>query len=207
MSTATLQGAVAGRREGLALRLQGIRKSYGHVIAADGIDLEPSSFLDEVGLDLIYAPGVWRAKTRVLMRGARRRLRDVRAARDYDLVLVHRESFPVGPAWVERLLRMIGVPYIFDFDDAIYLPAASAANRRLAWMKGAGKAKTAVGGASMVVAGNEHLAGWARKYARRVAVIPTTVDTEKTFDELQKAHGKGRAARAEKKNGNQQNNP
>ncbi len=28
------------RREGFALRLQGIRKSYGHVVAADGIDLE-----------------------------------------------------------------------------------------------------------------------------------------------------------------------
>ncbi len=29
-----------GRGEGLALRLRGIRKSYGHVVAADGIDLE-----------------------------------------------------------------------------------------------------------------------------------------------------------------------
>ena len=34
------RGAVAGPRQGLALRLRGIRKSYGHVIAADGIDLE-----------------------------------------------------------------------------------------------------------------------------------------------------------------------
>ena len=31
---------IGARREGLALRLQGIRKSYGHVVAADGIDLE-----------------------------------------------------------------------------------------------------------------------------------------------------------------------
>ena len=40
MSTATPRGAVAARGEGLALRLQGIRKSYGAVVAADGIDLE-----------------------------------------------------------------------------------------------------------------------------------------------------------------------
>src|SRR5206468_1595673 len=33
-------GLIGARREGLALRLQGIRKSYGHVVAADGIDLE-----------------------------------------------------------------------------------------------------------------------------------------------------------------------
>src|SRR5205814_10080268 len=40
LSTATPRGAVAARGEGLALRLQGIRKSYGAVVAADGIDLE-----------------------------------------------------------------------------------------------------------------------------------------------------------------------
>ena len=93
-------------------------------------------------------------------------------------MLVHRESFPVGPGWVEPLLRKLGVPYAFDFDDAIYLPAASEANRRLAWLKGAGKTKRVVAGASLVIAGNDHLAGWARGYARRVTVIPTTVDTE-----------------------------
>jgi glycosyltransferase involved in cell wall biosynthesis len=71
------------------------------------------------------------------------------------------------------------VPYAFDFDDAIYLPAASEANRRLAWLKGAGKARRVAAGASLVVAGNSHLAGWARRHARRVTVIPTTVDTER----------------------------
>jgi glycosyltransferase involved in cell wall biosynthesis len=130
-------------------------------------------------MDLIHAPGAWIGKAAVLMRGALRRLQDSLAARNYDLVLIHREAFPVGPAWVERLLRKMGVPYAFDFDDAIYLPTASEANRRLAWLKAAGKAKRVVAGASVVVAGNPHLAGWAGSYAQRVAVIPTTVDTDR----------------------------
>lgn len=130
-------------------------------------------------MELIHAPRAWSAKLALLLRGVRRRLRDVRAARNFDLVLVHRESFPIGPAWVERLLRTMRVPYVFDFDDAIYLPAASEANRRLAWLKGAGKTKEVVAGASLVIAGNNHLAQWARRYARRVTVIPTTVDTER----------------------------
>ena len=153
-------------------------EQYIEPLAARDIQLTPSSFVDDVGIDLIHAPRAWSAKLALLLRGARRRLRDVRVARNYDLVLVHRESFPVGPGWVEPLLRKLGVPYAFDFDDAIYLPAASEANRRLAWLKGAGKARRVVAGASLVVAGNDHLAGWARGYARRVTVIPTTVDTE-----------------------------
>lgn len=153
-------------------------EQYVEPLAARDIRLEPSPFLDDAGMDVIHVPGAWREKTLLLLRGAGRRLRDARNARKYDLVLVHRESFPVGPGWVEWLLRQMGVPYAFDFDDAIYLPAASEANRRLAWLKGAAKTKRIVRGSSMVVAGNPHLAAWARKYAQSVSVVPTTIDTD-----------------------------
>ena len=94
-------------------------------------------------------PRAWRARLFATLRGTRRRLRDTITARSYDLVLVHRESFPLGPAWFERVLGRLRVPYVFDFDDAIYLPAANEANRRLAWLKEAGKAKRVVAGASL----------------------------------------------------------
>jgi hypothetical protein len=42
---------------------------------------------------------------------------------------------PLGPAWIERLLAS-RVPIVYDFDDAIYLPATSAAN---AWLGGTGR--------------------------------------------------------------------
>jgi glycosyltransferase involved in cell wall biosynthesis len=154
-------------------------EQYIQPLGVHDILIAPSCLLDVGDMDLIHAPRAWSAKLALLLRGIRRRLRDVRAARNYDLVLVHRESFPVGPAWVERLLQTMRVPYVIDFDDAIFLPAASEANRRLAWLKGAGKTKRVVAGASLVIAGNGHLAGWARQYARRVTVIPTTVDTER----------------------------
>src|SRR5689334_9363937 len=86
--------------------------------------LEPSSFLDARGLDVVHLPGAWRAKAAATAAGIMRRLKDALTARRYDLVLVHRESLPLGPAWFELLLRRTGVPYAFDFDDAIYLPAA-----------------------------------------------------------------------------------
>src|SRR5262249_7634877 len=110
-------------------------EQYVQPLGARGIRLEPSSFLDSQGMDLVHLQGRWPTKASAIAGGLRRRLRDMVAARRYDLVLVHRESLPVGPAWVERTLRRLGVPYAFDFDDAIFLPAASEANRRFAWLK------------------------------------------------------------------------
>lgn len=144
-----------------------------------GVALEPSSFLDPRGMDVAYRPGAWAAKTVATAAGLRRRLHDVVAARRYDLVVVHRESLPLGPAWIERALSSAGVPYAFDFDDAIYLPAASDANRRYAWLKRAGKTAQAIRNASLVLAGNRHLADWARRHTKRVVVVPTTVDTDR----------------------------
>src|SRR5436309_4000135 len=140
-----------------------------------GIVLEPSTFLDSRGMDVVHRRGSWSAKGAATAAGMRRRLKDALLAHRYDLVLVHRESLPIGPAWLERMVGRMGVPYAFDFDDAVYLPAASEANRRLAWLKSAGKTTRVIRRASLVLAGNEHLADWARRYTTRVVVVPTTI--------------------------------
>jgi glycosyltransferase involved in cell wall biosynthesis len=75
------------------------------------------------------------------------------------------------------LLPSLGVPYVLDFDDAIYLSNTSDANRGLAKLKFAGKTAIIARHAELVVVGNEYLAGWAAQHAARVDVIPTTVDT------------------------------
>lgn len=147
-------------------------------LQARGIWLEPSSFLDEAALTVVHAGGAWGAKAAVVLTGAGRRLRDALRARRYDLVLIHRESAPVGPAWIERILAASKVPYAFDFDDAVYLANVSEANRRLAWLKGSAKTRTVVRRASLVLAGNEHLRDWASTLNRRVRVVPTTIDTD-----------------------------
>ena len=143
-----------------------------------GIALEPSCFLDNHGMDVAHKPRGWTAKAITIEQGLRRRLRDALVARRYDLVLVHRESLPVGPAWLERTLGLVGVPYVFDFDDAIYLPAASTANSRFAWLKSPRKVVNVVRGAGMVTAGNGDLAEWAGAYTDNVEVVPTTIDTD-----------------------------
>ncbi len=153
-------------------------EQYIEPLAARGIDLEPSSFLDDPGMDIVHRAGSWRAKAAATLSGSLRRVRDAVHARSYDLVLVHRESCPLGPAWVEPLLSSLRVPYAFEFDDAIYLPAASEANHRLARLKFPGKTASVVRRASLVVAGNDDLATWARAFNEDVVVVPTTIDTD-----------------------------
>lgn len=152
-------------------------EQYVDPLRAAGIELEPSCLLTEADLGIIHLSGAWSRKAFAALGGAMRRMRDVVSAHRYDLVLVHRESFPVGPAWVERLLRTIKVPYVFDFDDAIYLGDLSEANRRLARLNSVHKTETVVRHAELVLAGNQDLADWARRYTSEVRVIPTTVDT------------------------------
>jgi glycosyltransferase involved in cell wall biosynthesis len=143
----------------------------------EGIRLHVSSFLTSAIMPSLHRPGRRPAKVGAVMRGAGRRARDLASARRYDAVLVHREAMPLGPPWVERMLGRLGVPYVFDLDDAIYLTNWSQANRRVSALKFPAKTAVIARQASLVVAGNADLAAWARGHAARVEVIPTTIDT------------------------------
>ena len=107
------------------------------------------------------------------------RLLDLWRALFYDMVFIHRESFPLGPAWFERALRLLGKHYVYDFDDAVFLPNAAQPNRLFARLKCPGKTAAAVRLSRLTIAGNAYLAGYAHTAgASRVEVLPTVVDTE-----------------------------
>jgi glycosyltransferase involved in cell wall biosynthesis len=95
-----------------------------------------------------------------------------------DVYLVHREVLPVGPPVVElTLARQQGRSLVYDFDDAIYLPNVSEANRFVRGLKWPSKVPRIIGAADRVIAGNGYLARYAGIRNPRVTVIPTAVDT------------------------------
>lgn len=101
----------------------------------------------------------------------------LRVAR-YDVVFIYREIFPVGPAVVERLMALPGFPpIVFDFDDAIFLPSVSEANKLIAALKTPGKVASIVGLSDHVTVGNDYLKSYASRFNTAVTVIPTCVDT------------------------------
>ncbi len=143
---------------------------------AQGIELTFSPFLDARGMDVLYQPRRSAAKAASVVRGHARRARQVRELQHFDVAYVYREAALVGPPWVERAVAR-RLPLVYDFDDAIYLPASSAANARMMFLKDPGKAAALCGLAVHVTPGNEHLAAFARRHAHHVTVIPSTIDT------------------------------
>jgi glycosyltransferase involved in cell wall biosynthesis len=95
----------------------------------------------------------------------------------YDLVLLYREVIPIGPPVIERAIARRGIPIVYDFDDAIFLPNVSEANRAISFLKSTSRPSEIIGFSRQVMVGNEFLAQFARRFNRNVAVVPTAVDT------------------------------
>jgi glycosyltransferase involved in cell wall biosynthesis len=153
---------------------------YIPYLESNGFEVTFNSLFTPEFFRRVYQRGnhVWKAAAFVGL--SFRRLQSLRAVADYDIVLVYREIFPIGPAVVERLLALPGrPPIVFDFDDAMFLPSVSDANRLIAALKFPGKLATIVRVSDHVLAGNDYLAAYARRFNDAVTMIPTCVDTTK----------------------------
>lgn len=144
---------------------------------AQGFQVTYSWSIDEDDDHRFYRPGGLLPKARIYAKSHARRAEQVRLARQHDLIFLQRETFMARGSRYERMLAATGVPLIYDFDDAIWLMNVSEGNRSLRWLKDPGKIHRILPLASMVIAGNDFLAGHARLYTPRVVTIPTVVDT------------------------------
>jgi len=95
----------------------------------------------------------------------------------YDAVIVQRKLLP---RWAVALLRRRARRLVFDFDDAVWLRDSYSA-KGFEDPKRATRFRAIVRACDLVIAGNEHLATEARRFAPadRVRVIPTCVDVGK----------------------------
>jgi len=146
-----------------------------------GIDLEPAPFFDALAFSRLYTPGGVVKKVWDLARLTRAHLARLRSAARYDLAFVHRELWPLAGEWPLARMRRGKPRWVFDLDDAVFMPNVSEANRRFGAFKAHGSAAALAAGARAVSAGNGWLAAWARSLrpgrpAAEVELIPTVVD-------------------------------
>jgi len=126
----------------------------------------------------IYRPGQYALKTALIIEACVRRLQVLALARRFDVVFIHREAALLGPAVIEPLLARQGIPIVFDFDDAIWVPYISPANKRLSYLKCFGKMASICRLSTHILVGNSYLASYASRYNSHVTVVPSTIDTD-----------------------------
>ena len=144
---------------------------------ANGFQCDHAWIIDEEDDIHFYRSGALWAKSRIFLKSHKRRREHVQKAGAYDLIFVQREAFMTHSTRFERELAATGVPMIYDFDDAIWLMDVSKANRMLRWLKDPSKTAKIVPLATVVIAGNEFLADYARQFHNNVVVMPTVIDT------------------------------
>ena len=153
-------------------------EQYFSALTEAGHHYRVQSFLSATTWTILYKPGHQVRKAAGILAGFVRRAAVLLAARRYDYVFIHRETSPIGPPIFEWLIaKVLGKKIIYDFDDAIWLPNTSEANKLVAGMKWSHKVGTICRWAYKVSCGNEYLREYARQFNARVIVNPTTIDT------------------------------
>lgn len=153
---------------------------YIPLLREHGVHLDIRPFLTPKIEELLYQKGRLHEKTSGLLLAACRRLADLPAAVNADLVYVLREACLIGPAIVEWFARRVArKPLVFDLDDPLWERYDSPTHGRLAMLlKMPEKTMTLFRLASRIVAGNEYVAAFARRFNPRTSIIPTVVDTD-----------------------------
>ena len=154
-------------------------EQYFPYLRQHGVKTKLRPFMSSGFYRIRYRPGALPRKALSLAWSTVNRLRDIRRAGQFDVIVVHREAFPFGGAFVEQLMSRSGTPIVYDFDDAIYLPSTSGGgNPLMQFLRRPEKIGQIIGLSAAVIAGNETLKAHAGRYNDNIVVIPTPVDTD-----------------------------
>lgn len=128
-----------------------------------------------------YIKAFYDGKSHLLpaLAGYMRRLRVLMGTGKYNLIWIEKEIFPFMPALFELLMEKSSIPYVVDYDDAIF-HRYDRHPRLLVRMALGKKINCVMRSAAMVIAGNDYISHWARQAgAKSVVIVPTVVDLER----------------------------
>ncbi|MGH7495583.1 MAG: glycosyltransferase family 4 protein [bacterium] len=136
------------------------------------------SFLSMEGYRKLYQRGSFLAKAMAVLAGVARSLVLLLKVRRFDLCMIHREAAPAGGGLLEWLIAKLSRRLIYDFDDALFEPNVSAANRRFAFLKSTRKVARLLSRCDAAIACNNYLESYSQKLARKTYQLQTPVDTQ-----------------------------
>jgi glycosyltransferase involved in cell wall biosynthesis len=150
---------------------------YLPYLNAQGIHVTSTPLLNDDALQQLYQHG--RRDPLKLLGSYIRRIALLLQAKRYDAIWLEKELFPLLPAWGERWLAQLGIPYLVDYDDATF---HFYDNHPKAWVRQTlgRKIEMVMQHAALVVAGNAYLAEHAQAAgAQHITLLPTVVDAER----------------------------
>lgn len=159
---------------------------YFDALRAAGIEPDLQTFITEEYFAEMYRPTQVARKAATLAGFGLAKLPLLARAHRYGAVFIQREAALVGPPVLERLLiEKLGLPLVYDLDDAVWLEPAPVAGtlrarfpRVVGAVRAAAKGDTLLAMATEVIAGSSYLADHARGFCDRVTVLPTVVSRQ-----------------------------
>ncbi len=152
-------------------------EQYLDYIKQNGFEYTFSNLITVENDKIFYAKGKVIQKIYLLIKFYFQRLYDVWRSKNYDLVFIQREAYYFGTSFFEKMFAKRS-NLIFDFDDSIWLPNVSDANKNFNWLKNPNKTAEIIGYSKMIFAGNKYLHDYAKQFNNNVRIIPTTIDTD-----------------------------
>jgi glycosyltransferase involved in cell wall biosynthesis len=152
-------------------------EQYLNYFKSEGFDWELSEIITEKDDKLFYHPGNYLQKAWILLKSIFIRLKDLRRAKNFDLIFIQREALLLGSSYFEKQFYKKN-KVIFDFDDSIWLLDTSPENKKFEFLKNPDKTKINIAHAHCVIAGNSFLANYAKQFNPNTVIIPTTIDSD-----------------------------
>lgn len=154
-------------------------EQYLPYLQENGFQVEIHPFYDYRTWQTLYSEGNTVKKAFGVLTSFLKRFGLLFKLRKADHIFIHREVAHVGPPIFEWFIaKVLRRKYIYDFDDAIWLPNYSETNAKFHRLKSYWKVNYCMKWAHKITAGNEYLASYARQYNSNVEIMPTTIDTE-----------------------------
>ena len=114
-----------------------------------------------------------------------RRLGYLLKSRDFDLLWIEYEIFPWLPALGETILASLDIPYVVEYDDAVFHRYNMHPRTIIRALLGA-KIDAVMRRAALVIVGNDYLGEYARRAgAKRVEYIPSVIDFDRYYSKPQ----------------------
>ena len=150
---------------------------YLPYLRSQGIEITVAPLLGNGYIEHIYANN--NVPFMIILWGYIKRILLLARAQKFDLIWIEKELFPWLPSLVENILTSLHIPYVVDYDDAIFHPYDLHNNAIVRTFLGQ-KIDKIMRQASLVIVGNDYLGQRASKSgAKRIELIPSVVDQHK----------------------------